>query len=175
MGFCFFNNIAVAAAHALAAHQLERLCILDFDVHHGNGTEQIFAKESRVLLCSAFQHPFYPYGGAQSRPPNLINVPLPAGTGGESYRLAASEHWLPAVDSFRPQMIFVSAGFDGHREDDLANFRLLDDDYQWLTDTILEIAARHARGRIVSCLEGGYALDALGRCAVGHIRGLAGV
>lgn len=175
MGFCFFNNIAIAAAHALEAHDFDRVAILDFDVHHGNGTEDIFVDDERVLLCSVFQHPFYPFGGTDVRRPNIVNAPLPAGTGGDSYRAAVREHWMPAVDDFRPQMVFVSAGYDGHIEDSMAQFLLTDADYRWLTEAVMSIAHRHADGRIVSCLEGGYAIKALGRCAAAHVRMLAGL
>ncbi len=173
MGFCFFNNVAVAAAHALEEHGLDRVAILDFDVHHGNGTEEIFAHDERVLLCSVFQHPFYPFGGSDTLQPHVINTPLPAGSTGDAIRRTITEHWLPAVDSFRPQMILVSAGFDGHVEDEMAQFQLIDDDYRWVSEAIMNIATRHAQGKIVSCLEGGYALNALGRCVCTHIRILA--
>ncbi len=173
MGFCLLNNIAVAAAHALEARGLERVAILDFDVHHGNGTEDIFRADERVMLCSTFQHPFYPFGGVPAAREGIINAPLPAGAGGEQFRDAISAQWLPALARFRPQMIFVSAGFDGHIEDELAELRLVDDDYRWVSETIMSIAERHAGGRIVSSLEGGYALDALGRCASAHVRALA--
>lgn len=173
MGFCFFNNVAIAAAHALEEHRLERVAILDFDVHRGNGTEDIFADDERVLLCSTFQHPYYPFGDTDMRRPHVVNVPLPAGTGSDKYRAALTQHWIPAVDQFRPQMVFVSAGFDGHVEDSLADFYLTDGDYLWLSQVIMAIANRHAEGRIVSCLEGGYALKALRRCVSVHIRTLA--
>ncbi len=175
MGFCFFNNVAVAAAHALDKHGLEHVAILDFDVHHGNGTENIFADDERVLLCSTFQHPFYPFGGTDTPRSHIVNAPLPADSTGDDFRSAIMKQWLPAVDRFRPQMIFVSAGFDGHVEDEMAQFRLVDDDYRWITETITNIADRHSAGKIVSCLEGGYALDALGRCVCTHIRTLAGL
>ena len=175
MGFCFFNNVAIAAAHALETHRFGRVAILDFDVHHGNGTQDIFVDDERILICSAFQHPFYPFSGNTASRPHIVNTPLPAGTGGDDYRAALSEHWIPAVDKFRPQMVFVSAGFDGHVEDSMAQFSLTDADYRWLTELIMSIARRHAGGRIVSCLEGGYALNALGRCTSAYVRMLAGL
>ncbi|MDT8449077.1 MAG: histone deacetylase family protein [Wenzhouxiangellaceae bacterium] len=172
MGFCLFNNIAVGAAHALEHHGLERVAIVDFDVHHGNGTEQIFRNDPRVLFCSSFQHPFYPFTGHGAETANLVDLPLPAGTGGEVFRLEVSRHWLPALDAFRPQLLMISAGFDGHAEDDLAGFELVESDYSWITRELTAIARRHARGRIVSVLEGGYALLALGRSAIVHLDAL---
>ncbi len=174
MGFCIFNNVAVGAAHALAAHGLERLAIVDFDVHHGNGTEDIVGGDERILFCSTFQHPYYPYSGDQSTGRNIISVPLPAGTGGEAFRTAVSTHWLPALESFAPQLILFSAGFDGHAEDDMADFMLTEADFGWVTAQVKAVADRHARGRIVSSLEGGYALDALGRSVAAHLDALIG-
>jgi len=172
MGFCIFNNVAVGAAHALAAHGLERVAIVDFDVHHGNGTEHIFADEPRVLFCSTFQHPFYPHTGAETDTPHIVNVPLPAGADGKAFREAVSAHWLPRLEAFAPEFIFISAGFDGHIEDDMAMLALREDDYRWVTQQIQTVAHRHAQGRIVSCLEGGYELHALGRSAFAHIDAL---
>jgi acetoin utilization deacetylase AcuC-like enzyme len=173
MGFCIFNNVAVAAAHALAAHGLERVAIVDFDVHHGNGTEDIFRNDPRVMLCSTFQHPFYPYSGADTANGHIVNVPLPAGTIGGPYREAFSARILLQLEAFRPQMLLFSAGFDGHREDDMAQFGLVEADYVWITEQVMDVAARHAQGRIVSVLEGGYDLSSLGRSAAAHIRTLA--
>ena len=170
MGFCIFNNVAVAAMHALEAHGLERVAIVDFDVHHGNGTEEIFEDDERVLMAGSFQHPFYPYSGTDHPARNMFNVPLPAGTGSQGFREAAERVWLPALDDFAPQMIFFSAGFDAHVEDDMAMLRLVDQDYAWVTERVKAIADRHARGRIVSLLEGGYALSALGRSVVQHLK-----
>jgi acetoin utilization deacetylase AcuC-like enzyme len=175
MGFCFFNNVAVAAAHALEAHGLERVAIVDFDVHHGNGTEDIFRDEPRVMLCSTFQHPFYPYCGADTANGHIVNVPLPAGTTGNAYREAFSARILPRLEAFRPQMLFFSAGFDGHREDDMAQFGLLESDYVWITEQVMDVAARLAADRIVSVLEGGYDLSSLGRSVAAHIKTLAGL
>jgi acetoin utilization deacetylase AcuC-like enzyme len=170
MGFCLFNNIAVGAAHALAEYGLERVAIVDFDVHHGNGTEDIFKEEKRVLLCSSFQHPFYPHTGHDSDTPNLEAVPLPAGTDGPAFRKAIAERWLPALNSFRPQFIFVSAGFDGHILDDMSGWKLGEADYGWITREIVSVAKSHADGRIVSMLEGGYEPGALGRSVVAHLK-----
>jgi acetoin utilization deacetylase AcuC-like enzyme len=175
MGFCLFNNVAIAASHALDAHRLERVAVIDFDVHHGNGTEEIFAGDARVLMASTFQHPFYPYSGTENPAPNMVNVPLPAGTGSAGFRAAVGERWLPALEAFRPQMIFFSAGFDAHVEDDMAMLRLVDGDYAWVTEQVKRVADRHAGGRIVSVLEGGYALSALGRSVVQHLRALGGL
>ncbi len=172
MGFCLFNNIAVGVAHAIAQHHLKHVAILDFDVHHGNGSEEIFRNNPRVMLCSTFQHPFYPYSGANSATERMINVPLPRGSGGGVFRQAVTDHWLPALDRFKPEMIFVSAGFDAHRDDDMAQLQLEDEDYVWITRQIKAIAAKYSHGRIVSALEGGYDLKALARCAVAHIQAL---
>ncbi|ARP82676.1 deacetylase [Bordetella genomosp. 8] len=173
MGFCLFNNIAVAAHHAMAAHGLERVAIIDFDVHHGNGTEDIFAGDARVLMCGIFQHPFYPNTGEPPSADNMVNVPVPAYTGGAEVRDIVTRVWLPRLEAHRPQLILVSAGFDAHREDDLGQLGLVEADYAWITGQIMQLADRHARGRVVSMLEGGYNLSALGRSAVAHIRELA--
>jgi acetoin utilization deacetylase AcuC-like enzyme len=174
-GFCIFNNVAVAVAHALEHHGLQRVAIADFDVHHGNGTEDIFHDDPRVMLCSTFHHPYYPYCGADSGNEHIINVPLPAGTASAEFRSAVTARWLPALERFQPQMLFISAGFDAHREDDMGGFGLCDADYGWVTEQIKGIAQRHASGRIVSVLEGGYALNALGRSATVHIKSLSGL
>jgi len=175
MGFCFFNNVAVGVAHAMAHYGLKRVAIADFDVHHGNGTEEIFRDDPRVMLCSTFQHPFYPHCGADSGNDHIINVPLPAGTGGDGFRKAVSEQWLPALERFRPEMLFISAGFDAHWEDDMAMFKLRESDYAWVTQQIKDIAGKYAHGRIVSVLEGGYELHALGRSVAAHIKVLSGL
>ena len=174
MGFCIFNNIAVGAAHAIAAHGLERIAIVDFDVHHGNGTENIFSGDNRVLFCSSFQHPFYPGSGAGETAANVINCPLPATTDGADFRATVRAHWLPAIEAFEPQLILVSAGFDGHLEDDMAEMRLREPDYEWVTREICDLADRYAGGRVVSALEGGYNLSALGRSVAAHIRAMMG-
>ncbi len=175
MGFCIFNNVAVAARHALQAHGLERVTIIDFDVHHGNGTEEIFEDDPQVLMASTFQHPFYPYSGTESPASNMVNVPLPAGAGSKQFREAVTASWLPALEEFRPEMVIFSAGFDAHIEDDMAMLQLKDADYGWVTEQVKSIADRHAQGRMVSMLEGGYALSALGRSVVQHVRVLAGL
>jgi acetoin utilization deacetylase AcuC-like enzyme len=172
MGFCLFNNVAIGAAHALAAHGVERVAIVDFDVHHGNGTEDIFSGEPRALMVSTFQHPLYPYSGFDNPAENMINIPLAAGSGSEEFRDAVRDHWLPALERHRPEIIFVSAGFDAHREDPLAGLKFVEADYAWVTRELVAVAARHAQGRIVSTLEGGYGLSALGRSATEHIREL---
>jgi acetoin utilization deacetylase AcuC-like enzyme len=172
MGFCLFNNVAVGAAHAMAAHGLERIGIVDFDVHHGNGTEDIFRSDRRVMFCSSFQHPFYPFSGAESPSDRILNLPLPGGSGGEVFRKAVEEKWLPALDAFKPQFVFFSAGFDAHAEDAMSGLSLTESDYAWVTSEVRAIADRHANGRVVSVLEGGYDLSALGRGVEAHLRAL---
>jgi len=175
MGFCLFNNVAVAAMHALEQHGLERVAIIDFDVHHGNGTEDIFSDDERVVMASIFQHPFYPYSGIDDPAPNMANVPLPAGSDGKALRAAVEKVWMPALDDLAPQMVFVSAGFDAHVEDDMAGLRFTEADYAWVTQRIKEVADKYAGGKIVSVLEGGYALSALGRSVVAHLKVLSGL
>jgi len=175
MGFCIFNNVAVAARHAVHAHRLERVAIIDFDVHHGNGTEDIFEGDPHVLMASTFQHPFYPYSGTDMPAQNMVNVPLAAGAGSKQFQEAVSKHWIPALDDYAPQLVIFSAGFDAHAEDDMAMMQLKDADYRWVTEQVKAVADRHAKGRIVSVLEGGYALSALGRSVVQHVRVLAGL
>lgn len=173
MGFCFLNNVAIAARHALDAHGLERVAIVDFDVHHGNGTEAMFAADPRVLMCGFFQHPLFPGCGAEPLGGNMLNVPLPAYAGGQPVRELVDRQWLPRLRAHRPQLILVSAGFDAHREDDMAQLGLVEADYAWMTERLMEVAGECAEGRVVSMLEGGYNLSALGRSVVAHVRALA--
>jgi acetoin utilization deacetylase AcuC-like enzyme len=152
------------------------VAIIDFDVHHGNGTEDMFSAgrwQNQVLMASFFQHPFYPGTGTQDPAPNMINIPLAAGSDGAAARKVLQQHWLPALEKFAPQMILISAGFDAHREDILGGLALDDEDYEWMTRELMKIAGQHSSGRIVSMLEGGYNLAALGRSAVAHVRALA--
>jgi acetoin utilization deacetylase AcuC-like enzyme len=174
-GFCFFNNAAVGIRHALDVHGLERVALVDFDVHHGNGSEDILRDDARVLMCSIFEDKLYPFCGNTPRGANMVNAPLPARSGGDVVRAAITEQWLPALERFAPQMIFVSAGFDGHREDDMGNLGLVEADYAWITRQIVAVAQRHAHGRIVSCLEGGYELSSLARSAAAHLKVLLGL
>lgn len=172
MGFCIFNNIAVGAAHALHEYHLKKVAIIDFDVHHGNGTENIFQDNPSVLYCSTFQHPFYPYSGADVESEHIINVALPVGAEGSQFRAAITSYWIPILEAFKPELIFISAGFDAHIEDNMAGLGLVETDFAWVTTKIREIAEKHASGKIVSVLEGGYALSALGRSVATHIDAL---
>ena len=175
MGFCLFDNIAVGAAHALETYGLDRVAIVDFDVHHGNGTEDIFQNESRILFCSAFEHPFYPFTPLLENTATRISVPLPATAKSDEFQAAVTDQWLPALEAFQPEMIFVSAGFDAHRDDDMSHVSLTDADFKWVSERIVEIANQFASGRIVSVLEGGYELKSLARCVETHIRVLMGL
>ncbi|MFZ6847763.1 histone deacetylase family protein [Undibacterium sp. RuRC25W] len=173
-GFCFFNNVAVAIRHALDIYGLKRVALIDFDVHHGNGSEDILCNDPRVLMCSSFEKNIYPFSGDIPKGPNMINIGLPARVGGKEFRLAIEQHWLPALEDFKPEMIFISAGFDGHREDDMGNLGLIESDFAWVTQQIVAVAKRHAHGRIVSCLEGGYVMSPLARSVAAHVRVLIG-
>ena len=174
MGFCFFNNVAVGIRHAQRHHGFSRVALVDFDVHHGNGSEDILAGDDEVLMVSTFQHPLYPYLGDVPKGVNMLNVPLPPRTRGDAMRRVVEERWLPALEAFRPEIIFVSAGFDAHRNDDMASLNWVEADYAWLTARIVEVADRHAKGRIVSVLEGGYELHALARSVGAHVGVLLG-
>ena len=173
MGFCFFNNVAVAAKYALQRYNLHRVAVVDFDVHHGNGTEDILAGDSRALMVSIFQHPIYPYCGDVDPAPNMVNVPVAAYTRGMDIREIIEMMWIPRLEAFKPEMIFVSAGFDAHREDDMGQLGLTEQDYTWITQRIKDIARRYSKGRIVSCLEGGYVMGPLARSVEAHLRVLA--
>jgi len=173
MGFCFYNNVAAAAMYAVEQHNLARVAIVDFDVHHGNGTEDIVTGDARILLCSSFQHPFYPYEGANSKADNICNLPLPAGTDGETFRREITKKFLPRLLDFKPQLVIFSAGFDGHADDNMSMFGLLEADYAWVTTQVKAVADQYAEGRIVSCLEGGYNLVALSSSVIAHLGVLA--
>ena len=173
MGFCFYGNVAAAAAHALEAHGLERVAVVDFDVHHGNGTEHIFKDDRRVLFCSTHQHPFYPGTGTQSVPGHIVNVPLPAGTDGPAFRESIKARWLSELEEFKPQLLLVSAGFDSHHLDPLGGMRLDGGDFRWVTDVLVDFANASCDGRVVSCLEGGYSLEGLAEGVLAHLEGLA--
>ena len=173
MGFCFFNNVAVGVTQALVHdRRLKRVAVCDFDVHHGNGTEAMFTADEKVMLCSSFQHPFFPYSEFATDHPRMINCPLPAGTRSEAFRDTITQRWLPALHEFQPQLLMISAGFDAHREDDMSHVFLNDQDYLWITRELMKIADEYAGGKIVSVLEGGYHLPSLARCAGLHIKAL---
>lgn len=182
MGFCFFNNVAIAAAYAKQKYGVKRIAIVDFDVHHGNGTEDIIKNHFKAspeddkgyLFCSSYQYPLYPFEIEESDIPPIINVPLAATTKGEQFREKITAHWLPALHNFKPELILISAGFDAHIEDDMSQVSLTEADYRWVTDELKVIATEYGEGRIVSLLEGGYAPSALGRSVVAHINGLIG-
>jgi len=182
MGFCFFNNIAIAAAYAKEKYQLSRVAIVDFDVHHGNGTEEIISDKKGFLFCSSFEHPLYPFSGADTERKSfqngegsiIINTPLSAHSNSKDFRQAIQKDWLPALEAFKPQIVFISAGFDAHTEDEISHLRLTESDYRWVTEQIKHCANQFAQGRVVSVLEGGYSLSALGRSVVAHINGLIG-
>lgn len=175
MGFCFVNNVALAAKYAVERHGLKRVAIADFDVHHGNGTEDIVADDERILMVSIYQHPYYPHGGARADTDTMVNVPVPAYTKGMAVRELIEMLWLPRLETYKPEMLFISAGFDAHREDDLGQLGLVEADYAWITERLKDVARRYCKGRIVSCLEGGYNLSALGRSVEAHLRVLADV
>lgn len=175
LGFCIFNNIAVGARYALDTYDLKRIAVVDFDVHQGNGTEDILIGDDRILYCSTFQHPFFPYTTLPENSARVISIPLDATAKSEEFRTAVSDHWLPALQSFAPEMIFVSAGFDAHRDDDMSYVCLTDADFLWVSQQIMKQAEASASGRIVSVLEGGYELNSLARCVESHLRVLMGL
>lgn len=173
MGFCLFNNVAVGVAHAMSEYALERVAIADFDVHHGNGTEDIFRDDDRVLLCSSFRHPYYPFtGGETVSGGHIINTPLAGGSDGAAFRRVVSEQWLPALYDFRPQLLFISAGFDAHAADEMGGLRLKESDYHWVTAELKKVMLAYGEGRMVSVLEGGYELGALARSVAAHLKGM---
>ena len=174
MGFCFFNNVAVGIRHALTAHGIERVALIDFDVHHGNGSEDIFRGDERVLMCSIFETGIYPFTGENATGLNMVNVGLPSRSGSDRFREAVTDQWLPALEAFKPEMIYISAGFDAHREDDMGNLALVEADYEWVTKQIMAVAERHCQGRVISCLEGGYVMSPLARSAAAHVKVLIG-
>ncbi|RQO57280.1 deacetylase [Paucibacter sp. KBW04] len=174
MGFCFFNNVVVGLRHALDVHGVERVALIDFDVHHGNGSEDILRNDPRVLMCSIFERGLYPFSGEDTQAKNMINVALPTRSGSQQFREAVTEHWLPALEKFKPQLIYISAGFDAHREDDGGNLGLVEADFEWVTRQLMEVANRHAQGRVISCLEGGYVLSPLARSVAAHVKVLIG-
>jgi acetoin utilization deacetylase AcuC-like enzyme len=173
MGFCIYGNAALGAVTALADPAIERVAILDFDVHHGNGTVEMFQDDPRVLVCSSFQHPFYPHRYYDLVRPNIVNTPLPSGTGSAKFRAAIERDWLPALERHMPDLVIVSAGFDAHRADPMAELELGEDDYRWVTRLIVDAANSYAKGRVISTLEGGYDLAALARSAAEHVVALA--
>ena len=173
MGFCLLNSVAIAAIAALEHAEVQRVAVLDFDVHHGNGTVDICRQYPEILVCSSFQSPHYPNRLDDLVRPNIVNTPLQAGSDGSVFRAAIERNWLPAIEAHDPDIIFVSAGFDAHKEDPLADIRLVEDDYRWVTDFIVAMANQYAQGRIVSTLEGGYNLNALARSVAAHLEALA--
>ena len=175
MGFCFFNNVAIGVKYALERYHLKRVAVIDFDVHHGNGTEDILSGDDRVLMCGIFQHPFYPFSGDKEPAANMLNVPVAAYTKGMDIREIVEMMWIPRLEAFKPEMIFISAGFDAHREDDMGQLGMTENDFTWITMRIKDIARRYSKGRIVSCLEGGYVMDPLARSVEAHLRVLADI
>ncbi len=170
MGFCFLNNVAIGIRHAMMVHGIRRIALIDFDVHHGNGSEDIFAGDESVLMLSTFQSALYPFSGDVPTGPNIFSVPLRAYSGGSEMRAAVSQQWVKHLDAFKPEMIWVSAGFDAHRSDELGQLRWVEADYRWISQQIRAAANMYCQGRIVSSLEGGYDLDALACSVEEHVR-----
>ncbi|WP_334118694.1 histone deacetylase family protein [Limnobacter sp.] len=173
MGFCVFNNVAIAAQHAIDAYRLERVLIVDFDVHHGNGTEHVFANNPKILMCGTFQSPLYPFSGGLDVARNMINCPIQPGGGREEIKHAIQTHWVDAIDQFKPQLVLVSAGFDAHESDPLADMTLTTEDYGWITKFLVRVADEYCDGKLVSTLEGGYELEALADSVYAHVEALA--
>ncbi len=174
MGFCLYNSVAIGALHALNSDAVQRVAVLDFDVHHGNGTVDIFKNRPEVLVCSSFQHPHYPNRLFDLERDNIVNTPMAAGTGGDTFRQLVERDWLPALAAHKPELILVSAGFDAHQLDPLAQINLVEADFAWITDLIVDAANQYANGRVLSTLEGGYDLDALARSVEAHLGQLIG-
>ena len=175
LGFCIYGNIAIGVKHALQVHGLKKVAVVDFDVHQANGTEDILIGDDRVLYCSIFQHPFFPYTSIPENSERVVSIPLEASAASAEFRAAVTDHWLPALEQFQPEMIFISAGFDAHRDDEMSYVNLTDADFRWVTEEMVRIADISASGRIVSALEGGYELHSLARCVESHIRVLMGL
>ena len=173
MGFCVFNNVAIAAQHAIDAYRLERVLIVDFDVHHGNGTEHVFANNPKILMCSTFQSPLYPFSGGLDGARNMVNCPIQPGGGREEIKHAIQTHCVDAIDQFKPQLVLVSAGFDAHESDPLADMTLTTEDYGWITKFLVRVADEYCDGKLVSTLEGGYELEALADSVHAHVEALA--
>jgi len=173
MGFCLLNSVAIAAVNALSLAAIDRVAVLDFDVHHGNGTVDICRHDPRILVCSSFQHPFYPGRMHEIAQNNIVNTPLSAGASGDDFRRAVAASWWPAIEAHRPDLILISAGFDGHKLDEIAQLNLSEADYQWVTEEIAALADQYAAGRVVSALEGGYHFEALASSTLVHLEGLS--
>ena len=170
LGFCLFNNLAIGVTHALEEYGLKKVAVIDFDVHQGNGTEDILLADDRVLYCASFQHPFFPYTPTPENNERVISIPLDATARSAEFRAAVTDHWLPALERFEPEMVFISAGFDAHQDDDMSYVSLTDADFRWVAEHLFRIARDHANGRVVSALEGGYELHSLARCVEAHLR-----
>ncbi len=172
MGFCFFNNVAVGALYAIEKYGIKRVAIIDFDLHHGNGTQDIFQNDPRVMYCSSFEHPFYPGYDPRNDNEHILGVPLPAGAAGEEFRKRAQAAWFDKIVAFKPELLFFSAGFDAHANDQLGDLRFGKDDYVWIAEQVVKLAAPTTGGRVISVLEGGYDLAALAECVPAHVDSL---